>query len=180
MGNNPSGFKARPIHPVEMVSWDEAVFFCQKLGERSEERAVHAHYRLPTEAEWEYACRAGTLTRYSFGDDAVILGDYAWWGKNSFRTQPAGQKKPNRWGLQDLHGNVWEWCNDLYAPDYYVRSPDEDPSGPDSGSARVLRGGSLNNHHPGILRSTFRSGDISCPGDRYDYAGFRVSRTLTP
>ena len=109
MGNNPS-FNKAANKPVEQVSWDDAVEFCRKLSVRE-----GAEYRLPTEAEWEYACRAGTTTAYSFGDDASRLGDYAWYIENSGRTtQPVGEKLPNAWGLYDMHGNVREWCQDWY------------------------------------------------------------------
>ncbi len=96
--------------------------------------------RLPTEAEWEYACRAGTTTIYSFGDDEEKLSDYAWYRES--RKHPVAQKKPNRWGLYDTYGKVWEFCADWYGPNYYAQSPLEDPQGPSSGRERVLRGGS--------------------------------------
>jgi formylglycine-generating enzyme required for sulfatase activity len=102
MGTNPSYFKGANL-PVEQVSWDDAVEFCKKLSQKEGKT-----YRLPTEAEWEYACRAGTTTKFSFGDDESQLGEYAWYGKNSgMKTHPVGKKKPNAWGLFDMHGNVW-------------------------------------------------------------------------
>ena len=108
MGTNPSYFKNNPQNPVEKVSWNDAQAFCQKLSQ-----ITGKTYRLPTEAEWEYACRAGTTTRFYFGDDANQLGDYAWYDGNSQKTtHPVGQKRPNAWGLHDMIGNVWEWCED--------------------------------------------------------------------
>jgi formylglycine-generating enzyme required for sulfatase activity len=109
MGTNPSYFMNNPQNPVEQVSYDNAVAFCQKLSE-----ITGKNYRLPTNSEWEYACRAGTTTTYYFGDDANQLGDYAWYSENSgFITHPVGQKLPNNWGLYDMHGNVWEWCQSV-------------------------------------------------------------------
>ena len=111
-GENPSYFKGAN-KPVESVSCDEAVAFCKKLSELPAERTAGREYRLPTNAEWEYACRAGTTTRYSFGEDAKDLGKYAWFVENSDGTiHPVGEKLPNCWGLYDMHGNVWEWCFD--------------------------------------------------------------------
>ena len=179
MGGNPSRFKGEPSRPVETVNWNDAVEFFRRLSELPKEKAAGVVYRLPTQAEWEYACRAGTTTRYSFGDDAALLGQHAWWGRNSQgRTQPVGRLRPNAWGLFDVHGNVWEWCADWHAADYYARSPTDDPPGPDSGASRVLRGGSWNNSHPGSFRGAFRN--YSGPDRRFDNSGFRVARTLTP
>ena len=112
MGNNPSSFTAGGQDcPVEQVSWDDAQEFLAKLN-RIEEIDT---YRLPTEAEWEYACRAESTGRFCFGDDEAGLKDYAWYNNNSAgKTQPVGQLKPNAWGLYDMHGNVWEWCRDWY------------------------------------------------------------------
>ena len=136
MGNNPSNFKGGSL-PVETVSWDDAQIFIQKLNQLSGKKL----YRVPTEAEWEYACRAGTTSEYYFGDDASQLGEYAWFGGNSGQTtHPVGQKKPNEWGLYDMAGNVWEWTDSWYDS---------------SRSDRVFLGGSWNSHSE-YCRSAFR------------------------
>ena len=168
MGINPSHFKNNPQNPVEKVSWDDAQAFCQKLSQ-----ITGKTYRLPTEAEWEYACRAGTTTRYYFGDDANQLGDYAWYSANSqSKTHPVGQKKPNAWGLYDMIGNVWEWCEDDWHSTY--------ENAPRDGSAwlikddrsQILRGGSWS-FNPNYCRSAYRGFNY-----RRDYnnliLGFRV------
>jgi len=207
MGENPSGFgKSQPSDtawedlPVETVSWFAAVRFCNRLSERQGRKPCYRitepqagsdllpqvkwdqaadGYRLPTEAEWEYACRAGTETAYSFGDDTAQLGEYAWYDKNiEGRTHAVGQKKPNGWGLHDLHGNVWEWCWDWYG-DYQVTSDNDKsvsltcPIGPPTGSGRVLRGGSFLDG-PRNLRSAFRFGFE--PEVRGRSLGFRCVR----
>jgi formylglycine-generating enzyme required for sulfatase activity len=126
--------------PVADVSWEEAVEFCKRLSLLPEEKKAGRSYRLPTEAEWEYACRAGTSTAYSFGDNADALGEYAWFDDNSNGPQPVGTKKVNPWGLYDMHGNVWEWCSDWYGD--YPEGLAVDPSGASAGEYRVSRGGS--------------------------------------
>jgi formylglycine-generating enzyme required for sulfatase activity len=137
MGNNPSHFKGDASCPVEHVSWDDCQAFIQKLNSPSGKRI----YRLPTEAEWEYACRAGSSSTYCYGDDESRLGEYAWYGsKSGNTTHGVGQKKPNAWGLYDMHGNVWEWCQDWHGD--YLSGSAIDPKGPSSGQDRVLRGGS--------------------------------------
>jgi len=183
MGQNPSWFCATGDgkvevagqntrqFPVEWVSWEDAVEFCRRLSQKEGKT-----YRLPTEAEWEYACRAGSTTRYCIGDAPADLVEYAWYDENSDdTTHPVGQKKPNAWGLYDMHGNVWEWCADRFAEDYYRASPADDPNGPDSRVFRVLRGGAWY-LQPWVLRSARR--DSYPPRDRFHGYGFRVARTL--
>jgi formylglycine-generating enzyme required for sulfatase activity len=135
MGSNPSYFSGEN-RPVEQISWEDAQAFVQRLNEEMDEVC-----RLPTEAEWEYACRAGTTTRWSFGNDEELLGDYAWFEGNndSIGTKEVGTKLPNPWGVYDMHGNVWEWCQDFYGA--YVNDWQTDPSGPPTGSDRAMRGG---------------------------------------
>jgi formylglycine-generating enzyme required for sulfatase activity len=170
MGRNPSHFKGAR-NPVESISWEDAIEFCRKLSEIPEEKKAGQVYRLPTEAEWEYACRAGTTTNFSFGDGDSILFEYAWFDENSAKkTHPVGDKKPNDWCLHDMHGNVWEWCADWYGD--YPKGAVTDPVGPVEGSHRVLRGGSW------ILvaarcESAYRRRDTT--DDRHNYYGFRVA-----
>ncbi len=166
MGNNPSRFKGDNL-PVEEVSWNDVQKFIQKLN-----RQTGLHFRLPTEAEWEYACRGGTDTAFCYGDSESQLGDYAWYGSNSnSKTHPVGQKQPNAWGLYDMHGNVWEWCSDWYDSDYYKNSPSTDPTGPATGDLRVFRGGSWYNSAQ-YCRSALR--DWNDPSSRFHNLGFRL------
>jgi formylglycine-generating enzyme required for sulfatase activity len=126
-----------PHNPADSISWQEALTFCSRLSKMSGRRI-----RLPTEAEWEYACKAGQPGRYPGGNDSATLDQYAWFKTNSRqRTQPVGQKKPNPWGLYDMFGNVCEWCSDAYSQDYYKQGATVDPRGPATGNERVLRGG---------------------------------------
>jgi sulfatase modifying factor 1 len=169
--------------PAVHVTWDDAIAFCNRLSDREGYRRCYRRrfkrwvcdwradgYRLPTEAEWEYACRAGTATRYAFGDDPERLGNYAWFARNSSgRVQAVGQKWPNRWGLYDMHGNVWEWCWDWYN-ERYLPGEVVNPVGPDSGSYRVVRGGSFIGPPVG-LRSAVRFSDL--PASRDENIGFR-------
>ncbi|MEO2015144.1 MAG: SUMF1/EgtB/PvdO family nonheme iron enzyme, partial [Fuerstiella sp.] len=172
MGSTPSKFKG-PQNPVEKVSWNDAVEFCRKLSDLPSEKSGGYVYRLPTEAEWEYACRAGTTTKYSFGDSESELGDYAWYDKNSGRRpHPVGGKKPNGWGLYDMHGNVWEWCQDWYGK--YPSGSVTNPTGPASGSSRVNRGGGWYDYSD-ICRSAKRH--WYAPDSRSNNLGFRVLRS---
>jgi formylglycine-generating enzyme required for sulfatase activity len=167
MGNNPSHFKGDDL-PVEQVSWNDVQEFIRKLNEKE----GTDKYRLPSEAEWEYACRAGTTTRYSFGDSESKLGDYAWYDDNSGdETHPVGKKKPNPYGLYDMHGNVWEWVQDEWHSDY--DGAPTDGSAWESGDIanRVFRGGSWN-----FNAWSCRSANRYCylPGFWYNYIGFRL------
>jgi formylglycine-generating enzyme required for sulfatase activity len=155
MGNNPSRFNNNSKNPVDNVCWDDCKQFCQKLSKLTGKK-----YRLPTEAEWEYACRAGSPTRYSFGDDAAQLIDYAWYWDNSYvGTHPVGQKKPNYWGLYDMHGNVWEWCEDDCHDNYGGAPADGRPwtDNHHNNRSKILRGGSWYGSAPQGCRSATRS-----------------------
>ncbi|MFH0965413.1 MAG: SUMF1/EgtB/PvdO family nonheme iron enzyme [Planctomycetota bacterium] len=166
MGYNPSQFKSAD-NPVDHVSWNDCQEFLKRAGD---------DLRLPTEAEWEYACRAGTDTVFSFGDDPNDLHAYAWYAANSSGTShPVGRKLPNPWGLYDMHGNVFEWVADWYASDAYVRSDVEDPVGPDTGSFRVIRGGSWL-WQVVDCRSSMRA--IVGPADNHAMLGFRVALSV--
>jgi formylglycine-generating enzyme required for sulfatase activity len=162
-------------YPASYVSWNDAVAYCKTLSEKEGKT-----YRLPTEAEWEYACRAVTETRWSFGHDENELGDYAWYAKNASAigekyAHQVRLKIPNAFGLYDMHGNLWEWCSDYYGKDYYKQSPEKDPTGPASGSSRVLRGGSLV-LYARVTRSAYR---LRNDADYRVYnRGFRLVREL--
>ncbi len=193
IGNNPSYFSSEgPGHsivedmdtgqfPVERVSWDDAVVFCQKLSEYPEEKKAGREYRLPTEAEWEYACRAETKTVFHHGDSlsfrqANFDGAYPYGGgcKGPYlgRTVTVGSYASNAFGLYDMHGNVWEWCRDWYDENYYETGPSEDPLGPTEATDRVVRGGcwlALGK----FCRSASRNGFE--PRNRILTVGFRVA-----
>ena len=187
---DPSHFK-NPKNPLEQINWTDATLYCndRSLAEDLEpcydeetwECNFEANgYRLPTEAEWEYACRAGTSTKYSFGNDVRKLRAYAWFTDNSSkRTHPVGQKKPNPWGLYDMYGNVSEWCNDLYSESYYRQSQEKDPKGPPKAKERVLRGGAWNSS-AGSCRSSYRTSDPSIDDTclASDAIGFRCVRNV--
>ena len=146
MGSTPwleqSYVELNPDHAAQHISWNDV----QELIQRLNEDAGEEIYRLPTEAEWEYSCRAGTTTRWSFGDDEAQLGEYAWYVENAWDvglwyTQPVGVKLPNPWGLYDMYGSVWELCQDWHGP--YAAHSEVDPTGPAIGTRRVNRGGGL-------------------------------------
>jgi formylglycine-generating enzyme required for sulfatase activity len=186
---NPSHFQGENL-PVEQVTWPQAARFCNArsrfeglkpcYNEDSAECDFAADgYRLPTEAEWEYACRAGTTTDYSCGNEPRKVGDFAWLADNSGKkTHPIGQKKPNPWGLFDMHGNVAEWCQDVFDPKYYAASPETNPRGPNDGKEYVLRGGSWKSPAE-ALRSSVRLGETPGFSDAClarDAIGFRCVR----
>lgn len=169
MGTNPSYFKGDNL-PVENVSWNDVQDFIKKLNEKENT----SKYRLPSEAEWEYAARAGTTTRFSFGDDESIFADYAWYKENSGRKiHDVGQKKPNPWGLYDMHGNVWEWVQDNWHGNY--KGAPTDGSSWEGGLSRVIRGGFMFHNARGC-RSAIRFSFV--PGDRIRGVGFRLLRIL--
>jgi formylglycine-generating enzyme required for sulfatase activity/serine/threonine protein kinase len=185
-GTNPSKSKGFDEMPVENVSWVDAIAFCNKLSEQEGLKPYYAlgavvgsggtGYRLPTEAEWEYACRAGSPTRYVFGDTPERLGEFAWHGGNSdHKTHRVGLKLQNDWGLYDIRGNVNEWCWDLYDEGYYGRSPAADPLGPSLGALRVVRGTGCH-AAPRFYRAANRG--THAPSDKNDSIGFRVARSL--
>ncbi len=187
MGEDPSFHKGdSDERPVERVTWFEAIKFCNKLSEKEgltpcyhfhdEQDVSWSHeangYRLPTEAEWEYACRAGTDTGYYTGDSEEDLDRAGWYDKNSEgQTHPVGKKEPNNFGLYDMHGNVAEWCWDWYGP--YSGDPRTDPIGPPKGDSRVLRGGAFD-FRARYLRSAYRNWVE--PEDRSRFIGFRCVR----
>ncbi len=167
MGKNPSRFKGKN-NPVECVSWHEAQEFCQKISQRTGKK-----YQLPSEAQWEYACRAETTTAYYFGDNESQLGEYAWYEDNSEgKTRPVGQKKPNQWGLYDMHGNVWEWCEDNGHDNYEGAPTDGSAWITGNSNTAVVRGGSWVNS-PNDCRSAFRN-FILRRSDFINVVGFRV------
>jgi formylglycine-generating enzyme required for sulfatase activity len=170
--SNPSEFRGKQS-PVENVSWHEAMRFIKRLNSDISEHKKGLRYRLPTEAEWEYACRAGSESARFFGESAKKLGQYAWYDANSrLTTHPVGQKKPNTWGLYDLYGNVWEWCMDLEGS--YPEGKSVDPEGPEVGDFRIYRGGSWEDG-PNQCRSAYRGMYSSDYSD--GSIGFRVAIT---
>ncbi|MGC4014767.1 MAG: SUMF1/EgtB/PvdO family nonheme iron enzyme [Luteolibacter sp.] len=170
MGRNPSSFQG-PDRPVEQVSWFDAEAFLKTAGNQ---------LRLPTEAEWEFACRAGTASAYANGETPADLSEMGWWGRSvegpvgnsGPETSEVGLRKPNLFGLHDMHGNVYEWCADYYAPDAYAKATAKDPKGPDSGDERVLRGGAWETD-AAHCRSANRNG--FSPASKGYLLGFRVA-----
>lgn len=169
---DPAFFKGEQ-HPVEQINWYEAVEFSHRLS-----RKFSSPFRLPREAEWEYACRAGTTTRFFFGDDKKTLSEYAWFNDNSsHRTHPIGQKRPNPWGLYDIIGNTWEWCEDRWRQSYDQELPSDDSLINSVHESRLLRGGSWN-AFPSACASTPRNRIL--PSYRAFYYGLRVVCDVIP
>jgi formylglycine-generating enzyme required for sulfatase activity len=170
-GKNYSRYKD-PELPASMLTRPEAIAFCERISEIEK-----ARYVLPTEAQWEYACRAGSETAFCFGDDPASLREYGWFAFNSnARTQPVGRKRPNAWGLFDMHGNVWEWCSDLWSSLGYAPGDATDPIGV-TGYTHVIRGGCFYSE-PQAARCAKRFGYYE--GNRFESVGFRVVRLLDP
>jgi formylglycine-generating enzyme required for sulfatase activity len=168
MGTEPARRKG-PMNPVVNVSWDDVHLFLDKLSQADGQR-----YRLPTEAEWEYAARAGTTTAFYYGSDAERLVDYAWCAGDAAKgeTKPVAQKPANPWGFFDMYGNAAEWVADWFGEDYYAKGPASDPKGPDSGSERSVRGGSYASD-PKACQSAWRDADL--PMVRSGFLGFRLA-----
>jgi len=174
MGKNPSHFTGDTNRPVEKLTWFEAAAYCQELTRR-EQQAGHLQpgyvYRLPSEAEWEYACEAGITNLFSFGDSVTNADQYAWTMENSEgMPHPVGQKRPNPWGLYDMHGNVWEWCSDWFAP--YPATGLTNPSGPPTSKFKVFRGGGWNQ---AIEFARSRNRFMMSPSNGIHFVGFRVA-----
>lgn len=173
IGRNPSHFSGEGRRPVEKVSFVEASAYCAALTRRETDAGrlpAGYVYRLPFEAEWEYACRAGSTNLFSFGDDAGQAGAFAWTAENSdAATHPVGLKQPNAWGLHDMHGNVWEWCQDWFEP--YPARAVTDPVGPSGGKFKVFKGGGWNQDAE-YGRSANRF--MMSPSNGIHFVGFRI------
>jgi formylglycine-generating enzyme required for sulfatase activity len=193
MGKNPSKNQESGKNPVERVRWTDAAAYCNARSKHDGLEPCYREvkpgdwecnfqangYRLPTEAEWEYACRAGTDSDFCFGNDAQELGKYAWYASNAGnKTHRVGQKQPNAWGLFDMHGNVWEWVNDFYAADSYKESSERNPRGPKSGMG-LMRGGSFRDS-PDSCRCSYRKynddEDQALVCAAYEHLGFRCAK----
>jgi formylglycine-generating enzyme required for sulfatase activity len=179
MGRNPSHFTGDTNRPVEKATFLDASQFCLLTTQREREAGrlpADYEYRLPYEAEWEYACRAGSTNLYSFGDDAKAGSQFAWVGENSdAQTHPVGQKLPNSWGLHDMHGNVWEWCLDWFAP--YPAAPLTDPTGPATSKYKLFKGGGWNQEIE-YARSANRF--MMSPSNGIHFVGFRMALGQIP
>jgi uncharacterized protein (TIGR02996 family) len=187
MGSNPSYF--RPAgegsgsvagldtgdFPVETTSWLDAVEFCERLSKSAAEASAGRSYRLPTEAQWEYACRAGISSRYPWGEGMAAAAAFANYRRDGGPDRPSvvGSYRPNAFGLYDMQGNVWEWCHDWYQPKYYERSPRADPRGPRSGEGRICRGSAFDDSGETKCRSACRL--YGSANGRYRFVGFRVA-----
>ena len=181
MGGRPWAGKANvqedPNHPAVYISWNDLQGFSRRLNSKAGEEL----YRLPAEAEWEYACRAGTTTLWSFGDDEKQLKNHAWYYDNTWKegekyAHAVGKKQPNPWGLYDMHGNVYQWCADWHQRNYYQESPPADPTCETASYHRVIRGGCFDDA-PSNCRTTYRS--MNDPSDRNHSVGLRVT-CITP
>ncbi|HDP34573.1 MAG TPA: hypothetical protein ENN29_05630 [Candidatus Hydrogenedentes bacterium] len=189
MGMNPSKFPGAR-QPAEQIFWYDAARYCNARSKEEGLEPAYSEtdwscnfesdgYRLPTEAEWEYAARANTTTAYFFGNDPAQLGVYAWYNDNAGdKPRDVARRRPNPWGLYDILGNVWEWCNDFYQKDYYNHSPKKDPRGPEKGEQKVLRGGCWNSSAKSCLVAYryYESPGYTDACFGYDVYGFRVVR----
>ncbi len=188
------GYKTSDASPVSQITWNDMIAFCNWLSASERRETCYRRdaqgewscvanangYRLPTEAEWEYACRAGSTTHYSFGDDVTALDEHAWFNRTAevngtIGARPVATKRPNAFGLFDMHGNVWERCQDYFDPRWYEKSPTEDPSGPVVGKNRMVRGGGWH-YYDLHCRSAYRNN--YSPTARTGNTGFRIVRSL--